>query len=1807
MKFSAKRICALLLVISMLSGMLVMGVSAAEIGAEIVNQQLVLEDDLTMRFFVAVDDAHKETAAINVTLAGKTDTYNTSKLTLQADDTYLVAVSLSAAQMTDAICVSVVSGGETLTQNTYTVRDYCVELITGDYSLATKQLAKQVLNYGAKAQTYFDYNVENLANAGHEAYTVYPLPQTVPEMVVDGAVAGISFYGTSLVFRSKIAVRYYFNVSGDLDSYTFKVGEQVYTPVKKGGQYYVEVPGINPQQYGAQIRLDASNGTDTLSVSYSPMNYMMRMSAKDTTSSELKALINALYGYHVEASEYLTGFAANLVPATDGNKANELTIYVQDYVSDFELGEKLNVTVKAQYNGAFTAGMSSDPHWDWVDQAAIDENGDGTYELTYQWEGTSNRDVIWFQLREGDGMHITDIVIEKQTLPEGVIAYLVPEENDNNANEINVQIAQKYPEFAQGDSVTLSATAYYTEEFQIQICGDNWERTYVTATDDDGDGIYTATASQTADNYNSQFWIILEAGSGAYITDISVTKAEEEELPEGVLAILTPDSNQLTVTVADYISDFNTTDKIDVAIQMQYSAAFSGNLSIESGGNWPWTPFEGTDADGDGTYEYTLTFTGPCDRTEFWVNASDCTIYVTGITVTKVEEPADEREPIATLTKDMDAEDGVDTATYSFRIADYFADYQSGDEVKVTIEVRSEGSINGGIAGNVTGEDGENTWTSTGLSSTGITTWECIPTYGDLCIQLWGEDDLDIMSIQIVKVVDPIATLDEDNNTYTITISDYCVDYQNGDQVKVTVWVQSEIGINGGIAGNVIGENGEPTWSSVGLNGSQGSDGLYSGTTTWECIPAYGDLCVQRWGDSLSIMSIQVEKVINVLATLTPDTDSEDGVDTATYGFKMEDYCAGYQNGDKVKITVQVQSKGGINGGIAGNVTGEDGENTWTSTGLSDTGITTWECIPTYGDLCIQLWGEDDLDIIDIQVVKVIDSIANLTPDTDSEDGVDTATYSFEMADYCADYESGDKVKVSVSVQSATGINGGIAGNVIDENGEPAWQSNGFNGADDDGDGIYTATQEWTCTPAYGSLCIQLWGSDSMDVVDIQIVSMAQPLAQMGLAEDAEGNPTGRVESFEVSLADCLPSYIKGEEITITATAKYNATFDMQLSLESADASNSWPWIAGGAKDDDGDGVYELVLTWTGVCARESVTIQLAESYLWDPETETSTPCKCDFDLMKVTVTQSVDPSANAPEGTITTLVPDNTGDGRFEFALADYDEAYVPGDTVKITINAQYPNRFVGGLSIKSNGEYPYSPFTVEEIDGVYKATYIFEGVCDDASAAIASWHNTCFYITGLTVEKVEQNKVEDVTYQAENGVLNGVEISTGVNGYTGTGYVTGFDTEGDSVRFTVSIAQEGVYDLQFIANSNGSSKGMDVYVDNVKKGSVAINTNGFAAATFEKAYMTAGEHTVSLVSGWGYIDLDALTVHQTDKVANSVYSSVADAPVNANASTVTKNLYSFLKHNYGSKSILGQHTEVNGLNGGDMQAVYNAVGSLPAMMELDLMDYSSTPIANGINKGSTIVNEAKAFAAQRGIVGISWHWQAPTAYIGSNHTWYSSFYQDHTNIDLDAIMNAYNSGDLTGYNRLMNDVDMIAAHLKALDEAGVPVIFRPLHEGNGGWFWWSKSAESYKWLYKAVYNRLVNYHGINNLIWVWNCSDAAYYPGDQYVDIISTDTHAGQSNYSTLSNEFLSLHNLGKNKMLAMSECSTMVDPDAMVKENLYWLYFNGWVGDQSPDQDGVLDGYTELTMMQKIASSSNVLLLNDLPDWQNGIFEQ
>lgn len=187
-------------------------------------------------------------------------------------------------------------------------------------------------------------------------------------------------------------------------------------------------------------------------------------------------------------------------------------------------------------------------------------------------------------------------------------------------------------------------------------------------------------------------------------------------------------------------------------------------------------------------------------------------------------------------------------------------------------------------------------------------------------------------------------------------------------------------------------------------------------------------------------------------------------------------------------------------------------------------------------------------------------------------------------------------------------------------------------------------------------------------------------------------------------------------------------------------------------------------------------------------------------------------------------------------------------------------------------------------------------------------------------------------------------------------------------------------------------------------------------------------------------------------------------------------------------------------------------------------------------------------------------------------------------------------NSPGSANYNLIVRDIDAIATQLKRLQAEGIPVLWRPLHEAEGGWFWWgAKGAEPCKKLWALLYDRLTNYHKLNNLIWVWNSVASSWYPGNNMVDALSVDIYASAGNHDAQASSFNTVKSLsGDTKLIAMSECGVIPNWSSSAPWS-YWVVWNG---------EFINDGnYNSRSFLQTTYNSQNVLSLDEISGWKSG----
>ncbi|KAK0614692.1 glycosyl hydrolase family 26-domain-containing protein [Immersiella caudata] len=441
-----------------------------------------------------------------------------------------------------------------------------------------------------------------------------------------------------------------------------------------------------------------------------------------------------------------------------------------------------------------------------------------------------------------------------------------------------------------------------------------------------------------------------------------------------------------------------------------------------------------------------------------------------------------------------------------------------------------------------------------------------------------------------------------------------------------------------------------------------------------------------------------------------------------------------------------------------------------------------------------------------------------------------------------------------------------------------------------------------------------------------------------------------------------------------------------------------------------------------------------------------------------------------------------------------------------------------------------------------------------------------------------------EAKTYEAEDGILTGVQVEKTQAGFTGTGYVNGFDTGTDKVSFKVNSDSIKLYDLTIRVAAIYGEKRTSVVLNGGASSEVYFPASqSFSNIAAGQVLLEAGANTIDIVSNWGWYLLDSITLTpSTPRPAHNIEA----APRNPAADDGAKKLYSYLRSIYGKKILSGQQ-ELS-----YSSWIAQLTGKTPALISFDFMDYTPSRVERGTV--GTSVEEALVHHNRGGIISFLWHWNAPTGlYDTEENKWWSGFYTRATDFD---IASALSSTTNANYTLILRDIDAIAVQLKRLQQAGVPILFRPLHEAEGGWFWWgAKGPEPAKKLWLLLHDRLTNYHKLDNLLWVWNSILPEWYPGDETVDILSADVYAqGNGPISTQYNELITL---GKGKkMIAAAEVGAAPRPELLQAYEAHWLWFAVW-------GSGFIDNaeWNTPELLKQVYNSEYVLTLDEIQGWR------
>jgi len=207
----------------------------------------------------------------------------------------------------------------------------------------------------------------------------------------------------------------------------------------------------------------------------------------------------------------------------------------------------------------------------------------------------------------------------------------------------------------------------------------------------------------------------------------------------------------------------------------------------------------------------------------------------------------------------------------------------------------------------------------------------------------------------------------------------------------------------------------------------------------------------------------------------------------------------------------------------------------------------------------------------------------------------------------------------------------------------------------------------------------------------------------------------------------------------------------------------------------------------------------------------------------------------------------------------------------------------------------------------------------------------------------------------------------------------------------------------------------------------------------------------------------------------------------------------------------------------------------------------------------------EVAAHAKRHGyILTLHWHW-----YFDEDSAWTGKRKQP---VDLANVV----TPGTPEHARAMTEIGATADMLQVFEDLDIPVLWRPLHEIDGGWFWWTdkETPENTAKLWRMMFEYLTHQRKLDNLIWVYSAGVGnktaeqrrRFYPGSQYVDISGIDIYGVDYRQDTEKYwaYYKVMAQVSPGKMLACGECDAIPDPAKTQSGELpKWLYALPWWG--------------------------------------------
>ena len=460
---------------------------------------------------------------------------------------------------------------------------------------------------------------------------------------------------------------------------------------------------------------------------------------------------------------------------------------------------------------------------------------------------------------------------------------------------------------------------------------------------------------------------------------------------------------------------------------------------------------------------------------------------------------------------------------------------------------------------------------------------------------------------------------------------------------------------------------------------------------------------------------------------------------------------------------------------------------------------------------------------------------------------------------------------------------------------------------------------------------------------------------------------------------------------------------------------------------------------------------------------------------------------------------------------------------------------------------------------------------------------------------------------YEAESATLTDDAKNVNSAGVSGSGYA---NLNSGTISFdNVTAEAAGKYQLTLHYKAD-EFKSNYIKVNGTTAATVDFNATTGWGDVSTVVTLKAGANVIAIEAYWGWISVDYIEVSPYQSAAFDLSAK----PVTPNATESAVKLYSFLRENFGKKTISGIMTgdmssytkDADFKTHDDVKDIYTRSGKYPALVGLDFLFATGPNAGGGWNMEYTekAISLAKDLWKQGGVPAFSWHWKDPLDQKDAFYIQSAANGGEYTDFD---FKTAFKSGTTewdtqsAAYKGIVADIDYIADYFLELQAAGVAAVFRPLHEAGGLWFWWSiNSGKEFAALYRLVFDRMVKEKGVRNLVWVYNPESKTvtdWDPGAEYYDVISIDIYNNDNDYSSNSGAFEKYKTAtGSKKIVALTENGPIPDVNNMHTDEAVWCWWMPWYSTWS----GKWPGQTANSVWKSNMEDERVITIDDMPGW-------